>query len=84
MATPVWIIACKQQPNVSSNLLSSQCPTSERVAIQSTLEFFAEPVQEELDPVTVGAVFSIAFSVVVLFYLVARGAGSVLRLIRFG
>ena len=88
MATDVWIVACKQPPNLNGTTLSSQCPVAQRITVQTTLEFFeqqgAMPEEVELDPAVVGAVFSFAFSVVVLFYLVARGAGSVLSLIRRG
>ena len=89
MATDVWIVACKQPPNLNGTTLSAQCPVAQRITVQTTLEFFeqqgsATAEDTELDPAVVGAVFSLAFSVVVLFYLVARGAGSVLSLIRRG
>lgn len=88
MATDVWVVACKQPPNLNGTTLATQCPVAERITVQTTLEFFEHqgsiPEEVELDPVMVGAVFSFAFSVVVLFYLVARGAGSVLSLIRRG
>lgn len=88
MATYVWIVACKQPPNVSGSTLRAECPVSQRMTIRTTLEFFQQqgpsPEEVALDPAMVGAVFSFAFSVVVLFYLVARGAGSVLSLIRRG
>lgn len=37
-----------------------------------------------LDPADVATVFGVAFSIVVLFFLVGRGVGSVLSLIRRG
>lgn len=37
-----------------------------------------------LDPADVATVFGLAFSIVVLFFLVGRGVGSVLSLIRRG
>ena len=89
MATPVWIVACTKAPNPSGTTLSAQCPVAQRITVQTTLEFLqqagdppADPVP--LDPATVFAVFSASFSVAVLFFLVGRGAGTVLRLIRFG
>lgn len=89
MGTPVWIVACRQAPNASGTTLAAQCPVAQRTTIETTLEFFqqvattpANPVP--LDPGTVFAVFSASFSVAVLFFLVARGVGTVLRLIRFG
>lgn len=39
---------------------------------------------EPLDPVSVGAVWSLGFSFVLLCFLVGRGVGSVLSLIRKG
>ncbi|MEB0137644.1 MULTISPECIES: hypothetical protein [unclassified Undibacterium] len=39
---------------------------------------------EPLDPASVATVFSVGFSFVLLFFLVARGAGVVLNLIRKG
>ena len=88
MATNVWIVACKQPPNLNGITLSAQCPVAQRITVHTTLDFFEQqaslPEEVVLDPAVVGAVFSFAFSVVVLFYLVARGAGSVLSLIRRG
>jgi hypothetical protein len=89
MATDVWIIVCKQAPNVNAGQLNQQCPTSQRQAIKTTLEFLQQQTSTpsetfDLDPVQVGTVFSVAFSAVMLFYLVARGAGSLLSLIRRG
>lgn len=89
MGAPVWIVACNQAPNLSGTTLATQCPVASRRSIQTTVEFFqqttttpADPIP--LDPATVFAVFSASFSIAVLFYLVARGVGTVLRLIRFG
>lgn len=89
MATTVWIVACKQQPTLSATILASECPVAQRTTIQTTLEFFQQSVTTPtdpapLDPGVVVAVFSASFSIAVLFFLVARGAGTVLRLIRFG
>jgi hypothetical protein len=89
MATDVWIIVCKQVPNINGTQLSQQCPATQRQAVKTTLEFLQQqtttPTETlDLDPLQVGAVFSVAFSAVILFYLVARGAGIVLSLIRRG
>ena len=89
MGTPVWIVACKQAPNLSGTTLAAQCPAAQRTSVETTLEFLqqagAAPADSiPLDPATVFAVFSASFSVAVLFFLVARGVGTVLRLIRFG
>jgi hypothetical protein len=89
MPTDVWVIVCKQVPNINSTHLSQQCPASQRQAVKTTLEFIQQQTNTpaetlDLDPVQVGAVFSVAFSAVMLFYLVARGAGTVLSFIRRG
>ena len=88
MPTTVWLVACAQVPNVRASALAQECPVGQRRAIQTTLEFFEEQsaatAEPELDSATVGGVFTLAFSVTVFFYLVARGAGSVLSLIRRG
>lgn len=89
MATTVWIVACAQMPNVRATTLAQECPVGQRRTFQTTLEFFEQQTftpsaEPELDTASVVGVFSLAFSVTVLFYLVARGAGSVLSLIRRG
>jgi len=45
---------------------------------------FLDMALEPLDSASVASVFAIAFSFVVLFFLLGRGAGSVLSLIRRG
>lgn len=89
MPTPVWIMACTQQPTVTATTINAQCPSARRVAIETTVEHLEGLVPDPTDPIpldsaTVFAVFSASFATAVLFFLVARGVGSVLRLIRFG
>lgn len=48
-----------------------------------TFEEYSQPFPQ-LDPATVGKVFSIGFTTVLLCYLIARGVGVVLNLIRTG
>ena len=90
MATDVWIVVCNQVPNLSTSNLNQQCPASQRTSVKTTLEALQQqsttPLTEtiNLDPAQVGIVFSASFSVVMFFYLVARGAGTVLSLIRRG
>lgn len=54
MATDVWIVACKQPPNLNGTTLSAQCPVAQRITVQTTLEFFEQqgslPEEVELDP----------------------------------
>jgi hypothetical protein len=96
MATIVWLITCKQLPNLSGNTLAQECPQAQRASVQTTLEVLqalttttatvtanSNPVPD-LDPVAVTQVWSTAFSAVILFFLVGRGVGSVLSLIRRG
>jgi hypothetical protein len=57
--------------------------------VSTTSDILAGLVTTPVDPMAldgpaVTAVFGVAFSTVILFYLIARGAGTVLRLIRFG
>ncbi len=90
MATDVWIVVCKQLPNLNGSQLNQQCPSSQRASVKTTLEALQQqsttsPTETiDLDPAQVGIVFSVSFSVVMFFYLVARGAGTVLSLIRRG
>ncbi len=89
MPTPVWITACTQQPIVSATTINAQCPRSSRVAIETTVEHLEGLAPDPTDPIpldtaTLFAVFSASFATAVLFFLVARGVGSVLRFIRFG
>lgn len=89
MSAPVWIVVCNQAPNPNGTTLAAQCPVAQRTTVQTTLDFFQQTTTTPtnpipLDPGTVFAVFSASFSVAVLFFLVARGVGTVLRLIRFG
>lgn len=90
MATPVWIVVCAQPPNLSGTTLGAMCPVAARQQIGTTAEFFQAPASavvstpSTLDPAAVAAVFSASFGVVLLAFLVARSAGTVLRFIRHG
>lgn len=88
MATNVWIVACLVQPNLTGTTLAQQCPVTSRVAIQTTQEFISQPVTpsplSNVDPTSVAQVFSLGFSFVVLSFLVGRGVGVLLDLIRRG
>lgn len=90
MAIDIWIVVCKQAPDLTGSNMNQQCPVSQRQSVKTTVQILQQqtttPPTEtiDLDPAQVGAVFSVAFSAVMLFYLVARGAGTVLSLIRRG
>jgi len=89
MATQVFVVVCTEAPVLAATTLASECPAASRLQVVTTdsvLSGLVAPVVDPgvLDPVVVASVFSFAFATVVLFYLVSKGAGSVLRFIRFG
>ena len=80
MAQPVWIIGCNSAVNVDLS-----CPVVQQIIIQTTeAQLTNSGGIPELDAFDVSQVFSLGFGVVVLFFLVGRGVGQVLRLIRYG
>jgi len=89
MATAVWVIVCTEAPVLTGTTLAAQCPVASRLEVVTTNDILSGLVTTPVDPMaldgaTVTAVFGISFTTVILFYLIARGAGTVLRLIRFG
>lgn len=85
MSTKVWIIVCQQPPNEFGSSLSQQCPSWQRLVIQTSVEQLTETATQpfpKLDPASVGQIFSFGFGLVMLFFLVSRGAGVVLQMIR--
>jgi hypothetical protein len=85
----VWIVSCLQQPNLQTNNLAQQCQSQNRVVIQTTTEALAS-LQISSQPVPnfnsadVMKIFSLGFGVVLLFFVVSRGIGQVLQIIRRG
>lgn len=82
----IYILYCETPYGVEAGLNAGQCPDAYRkevaVDLQALLQLSSATPQ--LDPVDVAQVFGVGFSVVVLFFLVGRGVGEVLRLIRRG
>jgi hypothetical protein len=102
MATVVWLVLCRQAPDLTAANMNQQCPQAMRLEFKTTLEVLTSNVTTTtvaatpttttatvdpiptLDPALVASAFSVAFGVVVFFFLLAPGAGSVLSLIRRG
>lgn len=87
--TAVYLLYCDQPFNVSSTgsgeVLTTCSGMRKQIAVEREVLI---PTQSDalpaLDRVDVAAVFGAAFSIVLLFFLVGRGVGSVLNLIRKG
>lgn len=86
MATTVWFLVCQQPANAAGNTLAQQCPTAERVQVQTTTEVLAgmQQEQEPFDYAQAAAAWSLAFTFVVGLWLVAKNAGLILSFIRRG
>jgi hypothetical protein len=89
MATNVWIVLCKQAPDLTANNFAQQCPTAQRTSVQTTIEALQQQTTStnplgNLNSTDAASVFMAAFSIVVLNFLIGRGVGTVLKLIRHG
>jgi hypothetical protein len=99
MATPVWIVLCKQANDLTGNTLGQTCPQSQRIQFQTTYEVLVTnlttttyltvtstptPPIPPLLPADVAQVWGVGFGAVMLFFLFGRGIGTVLNLIRNG
>lgn len=89
MATNVWIVLCKQAPDLTANNFAQQCPTTQRTSVQTTIEALQLQTTStnplgNLNSTDAASVFMAAFSIVVLNFLIGRGVGTVLKLIRNG
>jgi hypothetical protein len=89
MATTVWIVLCKQTPTLSGTTLAQECPVAQRVSVQTTIEALQQQTTStnplgNLNSTDATSVFMAAFSIVVLNFLIGRGVGTVLKLIRHG
>ena len=90
ICTPNWANAC-QPTQVTLLELKASCAAGDLVLhsqaeLQALIQQSAqtnEPIPA-FDPAAITQIFSTGFGVVVLFFLVGRGIGEVLRLIRFG
>jgi hypothetical protein len=89
MATTVWIVLCKQTPDLGGVTLGQLCPIAQRVNVQTTIEALQQQTTStnplgNLNSTDAASVFMAAFSIVVLNFLIGRGVGTVLKLIRHG
>jgi hypothetical protein len=81
MSTPVSFVVCNVHVNPASVDLATLCPPSNRVVLTTTVEELSA-LSEAFDYTYASAVWSLAFTSVVGFYLVAKHAGMILALIR--
>jgi hypothetical protein len=89
MATNVWIVLCKQAPDLTASSIAQQCPAAQRTSVQTTIEALQVQAPStnplgNLNSTDAASVFMAAFSIVVLNFLIGRGVGTVLKLIRHG
>lgn len=90
ICTPNWANAC-QPTQVTFFELKATCAAGDLVLhSQAELQALIQQGSQTdeaiptFDPAAISQVFGSGFGVVVLFFLVGRGIGQVLRLIRFG
>ena len=78
----VYVLYCE----TSHGIAPSQYPDAYRKEVAIDLQALQQPGNAipQLDPGDVAQAFGMGFGVVVLFFLVGRGVGEVLRLIRQG
>lgn len=82
----VYILYCEAPHGMEAGSTSSQCPNAYRKEIAIDLHMFQQSsnATPQLNPGDVAQAFGMGFGVVVLFFLIGRGVGEVLRLIRHG
>lgn len=84
MAQQVYILYCDGPHGYWGNAVAAQCPDSLRKEIAIDLQTLQQSSNAipQLDPADVAQAFGVGFGVVVLFFLLGRGVGQVLNLIR--
>jgi hypothetical protein len=96
MPTPVWIVLCKQAPDLTAANTNQQCPVAQRVQFQTTLEVLTSNVTTvsasptaciptptvPFDYAYASQIWTMAFTFVVGLYMVSKKAGLVLDFIR--
>lgn len=82
----VYVLYCETPHGFEAGLTTSQCPDAYRKETAIDLQALQQPSNPipQLNPHDVAQAFGMGFGVVVLFFLVGRGVGEVLRLIRHG
>lgn len=80
----VYILYCDGPHGYWGSAVAAQCPDSLRKEIAVDLEVLQQSSNAipQLDPADVAQAFGVGFGVVVLFFLLGRGVGQVLNLIR--
>ena len=81
MGTSVWLLVCRQ-----SLPIGQECPADQMQIIETTVEQLSNSLYglPNMDSADVAQVFSAGFGVVVLFFMLGRGVGLVLKMIRNG
>lgn len=81
-----YVLYCEGPHGYWGSAVAAQCPDAYRKEIAIDLHMLQQSGNSlpQLDPNDVAQAFGLGFGVVVLFFLVGRGVGEVLRLIRNG
>lgn len=81
-----YVLYCDVPHGTWGTALAPQCPDAYRKEIAIDIQALAsqDTAFPQLNPNDVAKVFGVGFGVVILFFLVGRGVGEVLRLIRRG
>ncbi|WP_272971096.1 hypothetical protein [Comamonas terrigena] len=82
----VYVLYCEVPHGTWGMALAAQCPDAYRKEVAIDLQALTrqDTALPQLNPNDVAQAFGMGFGVVVLFFLVGRGVGEVLRLIRHG
>ncbi len=81
--TQAYILYCDGPHGYWGSAVAAQCPDSLRREIAVDLEVLQQSsIVPKLDPAQVLQVFGVAFTFVVFFFLLGRGLGQILNLIR--
>lgn len=85
-ASQVYVLYCETPHDIAAGIRPSQCPDVYRKEVAIDLQALqqSDNAIPQLSPGDVAQAFGMGFGVVVLFFLVGRGVGEVLRLIRHG
>lgn len=85
-ASQVYVLYCETPHGIGADQVVNQCPYAYSKEIAIDLQMLQQPGHSipQLDPHDVAQAFGMGFGVVVLFFLVGRGVGEVLNLIRRG
>lgn len=81
-----YLLYCETPHGADAGMTASQCPDAYRKEVAVDLQALQQlsSTTPQLNPGDVAQAFGMGFGVVVLFFLVGRGVGEVLRLIRHG